>query len=361
MSDASHSATCPVCNSDRPAIDLGLRREVLTDGTWHPHAIHFRTSLCRDCGGWFGELLSAAALGRGDPAGRLGVPIAGPDGAGAGHVCDFCRSALGGGALVLEMAPESSRDRGGRLTRHQRLCPLCGAWVRSVLENPSAMRGTSRRAIEGPSGGWRSFTAGRAAHLGLERPDAAVIGTTTGAPSREIGDARSLQAALAQGFIAFVGASRENTEAIQRLDPPLRPRVTVIARFDGAGNALAAMRAGAMEFLSSPLTPQQVAATIDRVSSAAYPAERGALGLPLYREPFADGYGHPQVITIEPSRPELAANAALMLRRFIRGYDRVGEDAAGKLVAHVYCPPEHATAVRDRLRVLLADTARVPA
>ncbi|MGE5596458.1 MAG: hypothetical protein ACM3S1_10555, partial [Hyphomicrobiales bacterium] len=49
----------------------------------------------------------------------------------------------------------------------------------------------------------------------------------------------------------------------------------------------------------------------------------------------------------------------LVLRRFLRGYDRVGVASDGTLPAMIYCRAEHIDGVVQRMRTLLGPSAEV--
>jgi hypothetical protein len=50
---------------------------------------------------------------------------------------------------------------------------------------------------------------------------------------------------------------------------------------------------------------------------------------------------------------------AWLMRRFLRGHDRIGVDRSGALFAHVFCPDEHIDEVVRRLSYIMGDRARV--
>ncbi len=368
--DANTANTnCQMCETAAPTVELGFGREVLTTETlWHPVAALGRADLCDQCAVWFGELMQTAANGRGDPQGRLGIPARGPARRNGGNDCDYCQASLRGVAIAVDLVPGSASTQAGRsrhtvAIRHQRLCGYCAAWLQSVVHDPSAMRGASARQAEGPMGVWRSLIGASAATSRLSAMDSMVVATTVeanGFQSIELPVSR-MPDALREGYVGFVGpGERSSEQLIQRLPAELSARVAVVAHTDGLEDAVAAMRAGAAEFLASPLSPQQVAGAIDRLLGAAQATGRGPLlGLPKYQGQISDGYGVALPIAIRLLKPEHAAMAALLLRRFIRGYDRVGEDGAGGLRAMVYCPPADLPLVVARLAPLLADYARV--
>ena len=49
----------------------------------------------------------------------------------------------------------------------------------------------------------------------------------------------------------------------------------------------------------------------------------------------------------------------LLLRRFLRGYDRIGVDERGRLMALVYVPLEHADGVLGRMGKVLGERVRL--
>ncbi len=363
------STPCQVCGSTLCAAEVTFSREVLTAETvWHPVASLGQASLCEDCAGWFGELMQTAAVGQGDTRGRLGIPTRSSAARTAENGCDYCHSGLGGVAFAVDVVPFTAGGaaRGPRRAlpiRHQRLCGYCAAWLQSVMYDPSAMLGQSDRRDEGPMGVWRSVQVSNVATCRLGTMDNLVVATTIGANGLtpvEV-DAARMPDALQAGHVGFMGAGgREAERLVRRLAPNLLAKLAVVAHVDGLDDAFAAMRAGAADFLASPLSPQQVAGSVDRLMSGVPQTERGPLlGLPVYRGPIRDGYGTALPIVVRLLKPEHAPMAALLLRRFVRGYDRVGEDGERNLRALIYCPADHLPFVVGRLTPLMADVARV--
>lgn len=116
------------------------------------------------------------------------------------------------------------------------------------------------------------------------------------------------------------------------------------------------MRAGAADILASPLSPQQISGAFDRVYDAAMPRDRDtATGLRIFRrEHFGPRYDLPCFPVTLALRPKDDVPALiLLLRRFLRGYDRLGIDQEGRLIALLYVAPENAATVVNRMSKVL--------
>lgn len=159
--------------------------------------------------------------------------------------------------------------------------------------------------------------------------------------------------------VFFVGAGRKDRafSFVASLPENLRASVAVIGRPDCMEDAIDALKLGAGDLLASPLSPQQVVGAMERLSETGALRERTkATGLPIYR---ADDRTGGNLLTVKLGTGDELSLAALTLRRFLRGYDRVGEDGTGNLAALVYCPPEDMPAVVGRIEVVMGERAKV--
>ena len=114
--------------------------------------------------------------------------------------------------------------------------------------------------------------------------------------------------------------------------------------------------------LVSPLTPQQVAGAFDRLGDPSWDSERDPiLGLPLVAGGEAR-HGFPcHRIAVTPVASDDPWEVALLLRRALRGYDRLGADADGGLAVLLYCRDEHLGRTLARLETVLAGRVRLAA
>ncbi|MCK9517830.1 MAG: hypothetical protein M0R74_02205 [Dehalococcoidia bacterium] len=307
--------------------------------------------LCARCLPRLAGVLQVAAAGR-PTIGVLGLPAAAAEQHVREHACEFCRAPLSVAAEVVEVipAPCRSRERSSATLRQHRLCHACAAWTRSILHDPSAITGAGTRAGEGPLGHWHRAPLANVVATALLPRDAFVVRqgvADAGGRSAvlQVDDASRIAHA---GHVTFVAASRLGRAGrlVALLPRELRRHVIVVARFDCLADAVEALRLGAGDLLASPLSPQQVVGALERVAQPDGPRDH-ATGLPVLVEtdaPFLRFHTVPGVSVIE---------TALLVRRFVRGYDEVGLNEAGEVVARLRCPAGHLPAAAARLRVVL--------
>ncbi len=216
-------------------------------------------------------------------------------------------------------------------------------------------------------GGWRTTVASDAFSIALLERDDFTLAQTVGAIGRNfrklaLNDRAEVGAENNAVFVVCAGRRDRATAFVGRLDPRLRARVAVVGRADCMEDSVAALRLGAGELLASPLSPQQIVGFMERASRPPSPnPQRGKLlGLPILREPVARPTLIPDhLIAVRPANGEDLPRAALMLRRFLRGYDEIGEDGAGGLLALVSCSAEDIGSVVDRLTHVFGEKSQV--
>lgn len=356
---------CGLCVSEYSSGVVEFRREQRgVDQPWVHVETRAEVPVCLDCTQWLHKVLGAAAdrSGADRPS---GFPAAAPGAPGGQFNCDFCGVHLLDEAHVLDLIPERGRFvrrfsylHAGAVRQH-RLCVACWTWARSLMFDPAAVRGTSTRRDEGPPGTWLGATALDACSANLLAADAAVIGEVTQAGERRhipLSMERARHFGGASSEVLFVGCSAAGRASalLQGLAERARERTVVVARIDALEDMANALGLGAAEFITSPVTPQQVAAAFDRVA-AGHDADRepGGGGLPVYARVPAATPQPGQVIDVTVPASEDIRETAWLLRRFLRGYDRVGAAPSGGLEVTVYCPDNAVQRVLERLRVLL--------
>jgi len=251
----------------------------------------------------------------------------------------------------------------GSVKQH-RLCYQCHAWWRTTLNDPSAVRGTSYRADDGPFGSWSTTHAFHAYSIYRGERDIDLLdgtvhsGSTTFRPidvedlTREPFDGRG---------VLFIGAGKLDraTSIVRSVPESARRRCVIVARPDCVQGAMAAMSLGAGDLLVSPLSPQQVTGSFDRLGDASRLSRDGETGLPILTE-TAPKFGQPgHLIRVQPATNADLMPTVMLLRRYLLGYDRVGVDGKGGAVAVVYCPAEHLSAVVQRMPVFLGGRVRI--
>lgn len=356
---------CGLCVSEYSSGVLEFRREQRgVDQPWVHVETRAEVPVCLACSRWLHKVLGAAA-DRSLVERPPGFPATAPGAPGGQFNCDFCGVHLLDEAHVADLIPERGKFvrkfsymHTGAVRQH-RLCQGCWTWARSLTFDPASARGTSTRRDEGPPGAWLGATALDACSVYLFEPDAAVLHDVAGAGQRRyipLAPERARQFGGASTEVLFVGCSTAGRAAnlVGSLSERAKSRTVVVARTDALEDMANALAMGAAEFATSPLTPHQVAAAFDRIQDG-HDAERtpGKAGLPIYARLPAN-LPHPgQVIEVSVPASEDIREMAWLLRRFLRGYDRVGASEAGGLEATVYCPDAAVPRVLERLRTLL--------
>lgn len=360
------TSACKVCGSERVGGEVLFRREMARKGmAWLSLELLGSEALCLGCYGWMSTIMGAASGDDAD-AGALGMPVSSDSPVGPGGRCDYCAAELPRYCFAVDLVPDSRRFVRSSLLHHvgqirqHRVCRQCYAWLRSVLEDSSAMRGASSRQGEGPTGGWLTTIAADAAALFLLRRDEAVLAQTVATMGRSLRRPTVAEAQALGGTdppVIFVAPNQFGRAAMIAGSLPAlaRARMVVVARPDSLGDAAEALRRGAGDLLASPLSPQQIAGAMERVLSGVG-SERGeAAGLPIYRAPVARPGVACHSVLLRPAAGDDARAVALLARRFLRGYDRIGEDGKGALVALIYCNEPDLTGVLRRMRLLLGE------
>ncbi|OAI39281.1 hypothetical protein AYO38_07945 [bacterium SCGC AG-212-C10] len=356
----------------QPAGGSVMQRRIIMP-EWNTGETAFIAPLCSSCFDWAAHLARIASDATAQDANMLGVPVAvnAPPGHNRDRHCDYCYAELGDEAIGLDLAPLrslTSRQRGG-VTRHvirqQRLCRQCYTWWRTVIADSSTVRGTSWRNGEGALGGWRSTVAFNVCGLFLQPRDQGVLEQTVLSMGRTFtasrpADVREWQRREDAIFFVGCGKSGRAKTICQGLAEDVRARVVLVSRPDSVADMAAALNSGAGDFLASPLSPQQVSGAFERVASP--PASLGrdaATGLLLLDGPASNSADPVHGLTIrQPGDGDVAATAVI-LRRFLRGYDLVGMSAEGELTAHVRCQPEAVLNVIQRLQLILGERAEI--
>lgn len=361
---------CDFCMSYAQGGEVVIRRDSReAEQAWTTVRTLEAHALCELCFGDAVRLIDAAA---GPNESRpSGAPLSIAQGIIDAERCDLCGSALKNESYTLEMVPNERvfvrRDMYHHLGRMRqlRLCFGCFAWFHSVIYDETGARGGSLTGERtGPTWLPEHFTDAYSVFLGPE--DTALLRMAVEQAGRRFTalrprDARS--AATTGDGLVFAGAgpARLAGMLLESLTAHARQRMVVVSRLDALVDMSAALRSGAVDFLVSPLSAQQVSGAFERIADLrGSPTElHRRSGLWLLK-PSCLRSGEPcQAYRIAVATPTDRMQVAWMLRRFLRGYDRVGSDRDGTLQAHVFCPDEHVDEVVRRLSYILGDRARV--
>ncbi|MBA4179233.1 MAG: hypothetical protein C0506_01455 [Anaerolinea sp.] len=348
---------------------MTIRRDArAAEQSWVSVQVLTSETLCATCFEGFGSLLQAAATGV--PARPLGAPHAVETATPSGDACDLCRAHLTGDSFAVELVPEQRemirRDlfRFDARLRQYRLCGGCLAWARSVAYDESAVLNRSFRDGLGLASDWRP-THARDACTAFLLPcddDEVELYTRQSGRSYRRAPRRTGIGAGPPGEALFIGAgvTRQASAVVEHLTPEERSRVIVVARFETLADAREALAAGAAEMLVSPLLPRHVSGAFQRACEreAGQKPTRTADGLPML-QPGPDRPGRPgQLLAISAAR-HTTMEKAWILRRFLRGDDRVGFAQGDGLEAQVFCPDAHVDIVRGRITHLFGDRTTI--
>jgi hypothetical protein len=366
---------CMKCASSALGGELSFRKETRkSGGEWMSRRTLASHALCPSCLAWVGQLMKVASQPGALPESVLGFPLGGDVGLADERHCSYCHSEFHEEAYGVDLVPDEREFVRTSLFRHvgdirqQRICRQCHAWWITILRDSSSLTGESFRRAEGGVGGWLTTVPADAAGLFLRERDAYILQSTVEGMGRRyypmtIQHVRALDT-WDETPVVFISAGKRDRAAlvVGQCGPAVRARMVITARSDCMGDALEAMRAGAADIMASPLSPQQVSGAFDRVYDPAIPQERhAATGLRIFRkEHFGPRYGlpcFPLSLAIKPSEDVPALT--LLLRRFVRGYDRLGVDSEGRLLALLYVAPEHAAAVVNRMTKVLGDQVQL--
>jgi hypothetical protein len=375
----SHDAQerCSNCGGPSVASELTFTKEIRRPfDAWVSSGAPERRPLCGDCYEWVEGLMALVTGGEGHAP--LGTPFSATRSRVLdGKRCDYCQVWMTSPSYTASLVPyerELVRRASSRpsLLRHvgqlrsNRICSQCYLWWRSTLDDNSTMKGTGYREGEGTVGGWLGTVAYDACSVYLDRRDEDTLRLTVEAMGFDyapitIGDVRRL---VNPSQVVFVGASPDGhaSELVSSRARALIRSTVVVARSDSASDVQSAVMAGVGDFLISPLTPQQVSGAFDRISDPAWAAHRHKEnGLAVIAKPEAR-HGLPcHRIRAEASKEFEFWTACLLLRRAVRGYDRVGVDEKGNLCLLVYCPQEHLERTMSRLSRVFTGLMRLTA
>lgn len=324
-------SACDCCAAARSAVLLRA-----FDAT----ATRWQARLCTHCLGWLHDVVSAAR----DDSPRL---IASPTVNGRDLVfddqCRLCRRISGEPLASVECRVSG----GGRVPfPNLRLCVPCDAWLASIARDGRSPRSLRARDIDGGYGNWLHPNL-RALTAAVDISDAAARATVLqSCGSMDI--AAGQPDAVASPSVLFL----EVPARVRRRTPanPAPVPLVLLAPHTARHDLLAALSPDVVDWLTLPVTPQQVAAALTRVLLfRGRPRDwDGRLALPVLHpvEPM------PPTLLVRPLRGVDPFEVVWLLRRFARGYDDLGA-LGGEIVLVPRVPVRRLDTVARRLATLL--------
>ncbi len=304
--------------------------------------------LCAPCVEWLTGLILQAREPLGGLPRLFGAPQAQDRPLEPERQCHLCRGDLGASWSAIEWLDLSSEHRTW-IGWH--LCPSCDGWLASLADDGRSARRSATRDLDGAYGEWLHPSLGHLA-VALEVRDRAVRATIE-RTCAEMGVAVSR---LGVGPVDALFRQVPVWEPKHPIPPRGAPYLILLAPIVGHDALLAGLSAGAAEWLTIPVTPQQVTAALVRAARQwrhRCPWDE-ATALPSV---VLDGSDRP-VLVVEPAPGVDQFELAWMLKRFLRGYDEVvvvdGEIAVLPLVR-----PDGVDAVVDRMRRTLGSWCSV--
>lgn len=354
---------CAICASRDHCGDLRVHR-LAPDADDGLESVR----LCTPCFAFVVESLAGAVTRPESAPGGLHLPdrhTAGlPDGG-----CEVCHASLRvQPAFLLSLIPAVESPGPGPLLRfighpiEHRACGSCLDWFRDVIDQESACRWANRRRGDVTPGDTPAGARYRVASEGLDDRDAALVRDVV----KDLGYV-ALPRPGGHGIFArdevvyFVGAGEDGaaTRFTEALPITERVRVIVVAGAAHIADATAALRAGAADLLATPLSRQQITGAFDRLADQfAVTGRDESTGLAVYW--LKPRFGLPCFeLEVRPPAGNDPLETFLVLRRFLRGYDRIGVTSGGTLPAIVYCGAEHIAGVVTRMHRLLGEGYRI--
>ena len=307
-------------------------------------------ALCRACDAWLGAIVSDVRRDGSAGPGVVGAPVAGGRSLLFGDQCHLCREVVHGAGVVIEY---SAQIVGPSPWRPMFVCAACDGWLSSLAKDGRSARGDAQRSLDGAYGEWlhpnlRGLIV--AAAIADESTRQVVV---SGCAAMGV----ILVDPSSPAPVLIVDARRPDRAAsLLRADQFPREARIVLAPVSAKPDLMLSIAAAATDWLTVPLTPQQLTAALVR-------SRRKLLQLRIWDEASC----LPQVYLEGNERPVLRIDAipgadpfalAWTLRRFARGYDEVGS-YQGAIVLVLRAATRDVDAVVQRLGHVLGGSARV--
>ncbi len=367
MSDTFH---CDFCwDTSQGGRFITSREAWFTGAGWKPVRTVESYTLCAGC---YRRSTRLTDMALGPNALRpAGAPLAAHQRTLDFSRCDQCTTFLSNDSYVLELLP-AERALGRKDHHHHvgqmrrvRMCAGCFAWCRSVVYDTTGAQGGALRSPRPDIEGWARTHLSNSYSAFLQTEDDASLSMVLGLAGRQNAKLRpweTREAAADGDRPVFIGAgSGLATRFTSSIPADARRRVVVVSRFDTIADMAGALRAGAGDFLTSPLAPEHVIGAFERVLGlpAGEPPSSHPAGLRSLRQSVIHAGGPAQVFNVaSPSVAEIATTVWI-LRRFLRGTDSIGHGRGEMTQAYVHCPETHADDVARRANFILVDHGQI--
>ncbi len=307
-----------------------------------------RHRLCDDCYSWLSAIVGDvrhATVNSSAPI--LGAPFGGTRSLVFEDQCHLCREIVHLDASLVECVAGTAG-----VTSWQPIlaCMACDAWLASVADDGRSARGEASRTLDGAYGRWLHPNLG-GLRVSLDVQDE-VTNAVVRATCRAMGVVIEEHAEDAGGALRIIEA-RHPDRATQRLRlSPHAARAIVLAPLSAHADLAAALDVGASDWLTIPLTPQQLTAALVR--------GRTGPGVPATWDPafclpvVHGGTTERPVLRIAPRSGQVRFDVAWAVKRFCRGYDEIG-CAGDHILMTLKAPRADAPRVAARLQALLGD------
>lgn len=319
---------CHCCQSAEAAYALRARAGEATGEGW-------RHAICLECLLWLQQ--TVGQIRADSDTGLLGSPSGNGRAMLFDDQCQVCRVP---GEALLTVAAEGKTPPWKALTA----CPSCAGWLGSLAAAGASARGRSFRVIDGHYGDWP--------HPNLRTLSVEI----------DVGDyaARAAIAAACEkmgvatqrgGSVLLTEASKGGYATKRMIEDAGSARMSrvVLSTMETEGDLRGAVAAGADDWLTLPLTPQQVSGALTRALRQRNSRNRDEATLLPRIVTLPD---LPPVILIEPETGTSPFQAAWYCRRFARGYDEIGA-FKGAIALFPRAPSTDVELVRVRLERLL--------
>ena len=281
--------------------------------------------------------------------------------------CEVCHSTLDErpafGIVLASNEPGLAPAPLARLRQQHvqhRVCANCLDWLRDVVDQESASRWANRRGADDPRGGMPVDVRYRVVSVGLSLEDEELLREIVAELGyRYVESAENLP--TNSEVVRFVAASEDGLATAVANSLPITERVRTVVVSDAAtlADAVEALRLGAADLLASPLSRQQISGQFDRLADPFAVSSRDEkTGLPSYWRRSRFGLSCWE-LDVTPAPGSGPLETFLVLRRFLRGYDRIGVRDDGTLPTMVYCSDDHIEGVVQRMRRLLGPATQI--